>query len=63
MHKNAADRESCISAVRVQGGLGFVGRVHSDQASMTGIRAGSILAPGADQDLVDHGDRAVAPYL
>ena len=29
---------------------------------MTGFPAGSILAPGADQDLVDHGDRAVAPY-
>ena len=30
---------------------------------MTGIRAGSISAPGADQDLVDHGNRAVAPDL
>ena len=30
---------------------------------MTGIRAGSILAPGVDQDLVDHEDRAVAPDL
>ena len=30
---------------------------------MNAIRAGSISAPGADQDLVDHGDRAVAPNL
>ena len=59
--RSAVDRESCISAVRVRGRLRFVGRVHSDQASMTGIPAGSISAPGTDQDLVDHGDGAVAP--
>ena len=61
MHKNAVDRELCISAVRVRGRLRLVGRGHSDQASTNGIRAGSISAPRVDQDLVDHRDRAVAP--
>ena len=61
VHNCAVDRESCISAVRVRGRLRFVGRGHSEQASINGIRAGSISALGADQDLVDHGDRAVAP--
>ena len=57
------DRESCISAVRVRGRIRFVGRGHSGEASMNAIRAGSISAPGADQDLVDHRDCAVAPDL
>ena len=61
LHKSGVDRESCISAVRVRGRLRFVGRGHSDQASMSPIRAESISAPGADQDLADHRDRAVAP--
>ena len=30
---------------------------------MNAIRAGPISAPGADQDLVDHRNRAVAPDL
>ena len=47
MHKCAVDRESCISAVRVRGRFRFVGRGHSDQASINGFRAGSISALGA----------------
>ena len=63
MHKNGVDRESCNSAVRVRGRLRFVGRGKSDQASTNATRAGSISAPGADQDLVDHRDCAVVPDL
>ena len=63
MHKSAVDRESCILAVRVRGRRRFVRRGHSDQASINGIRTGSVSALGADQDLVDHGNRAVAPDL
>ena len=45
------------------GRLRFVGRGDSGQASINGSRARPISAPGVDQDLVDHGDRAVAPDL
>ena len=61
MHKCDIDREWCISAVQVRGRLRFVGHGHSGQASMDAIRAGPISALGADQNLVDHRDRAVAP--
>ena len=37
--------------------------MHPDKTSINGIRAGSISALGADQNLVDHGNRAVAPDL
>ena len=61
--KGAIDPESYISTAQVRGRLRFVGRGQSSQASINAIRVGPISALGADQDLVDHRDRAVAPDL